>query len=97
MQLPEPSKLLRALADEIRPQVTVDTGLVGIHTGGVWIANWLQKELKLNKAVGSLDISFYRDDFQRIGLHPQVRPSDIPFEVEDCEDRKSTRLNSSHG
>ncbi len=33
-------------------------------------------------ALGTLDVSFYRDDFERIGLHPQVKPSDIPFEVE---------------
>jgi len=31
---------------------------------------------------GALDVSFYRDDFREIGLHPQVKPSDIPFEVE---------------
>jgi pyrimidine operon attenuation protein/uracil phosphoribosyltransferase len=29
-------------------------------------------------------VSFYRDDFAQIGLHPQVRPSDIPFTVEGC-------------
>ena len=29
-----------------------------------------------------LDVSFYRDDFTQKGLHPQVRPSELPFEIE---------------
>ena len=32
--------------------------------------------------MGTLDVSFYRDDFSQNGLHPQVRPSELPFEVE---------------
>jgi pyrimidine operon attenuation protein/uracil phosphoribosyltransferase len=31
--------------------------------------------------MGALDISFYRDDFDTAGLHHQVRPSQIPFDV----------------
>ena len=56
--------------------------LVGIHSGGVWIAKRLHRDLGLSAAPGTLDISFYRDDFHRIGLHPQVKPTAIPFEVE---------------
>lgn len=85
MQLPDAGQLLATLAAKIKPHVSADIGLVGIHTGGVWVARWLQQELKLNKPVGSLDISFYRDDFERIGLHPEVRPSEIPFDVEGCD------------
>ena len=33
--------------------------------------------------MGALDITFYRDDFTRIGLQPDVRPSNIPFDVEN--------------
>lgn len=57
--------------------------MVGIHTGGVWIAERLHAALGISEPLGSLDISFYRDDFTRIGLHPQVKPSHIPFRVED--------------
>ena len=32
--------------------------------------------------LGILDVSFYRDDFTRSGLHPQVRPSELPFEID---------------
>ncbi|XSG83940.1 MAG: bifunctional pyr operon transcriptional regulator/uracil phosphoribosyltransferase PyrR [Methylohalobius sp. ZOD2] len=57
--------------------------IVGIHTGGVWVAEWLRKRLGIAEAIGQLNISFYRDDFSRIGMHPEVRPSRLP----NTEDR----------
>jgi pyrimidine operon attenuation protein / uracil phosphoribosyltransferase len=56
--------------------------MVGIHTGGVWIAERLHALLGLTEPLGTLDISFYRDDFTRIGMHPQVRPSRLPVAVD---------------
>ena len=56
--------------------------IVGIHTGGVWVAQRLHKNLNITNPLGSLNISFYRDDFTQIGLHPRVTPSELPFEVE---------------
>jgi pyrimidine operon attenuation protein/uracil phosphoribosyltransferase len=56
--------------------------MIGIHTGGVWVAERLHARLGLADALGYLDISFYRDDFTRIGLHPQVRPSHLPVPVD---------------
>ena len=58
-----------------------DVRLVGIHTGGVWLAERLRAELKIEHPVGVLDVSFYRDDFSRSGLKPDVRPSQISFDV----------------
>ncbi|HYH41690.1 MAG TPA: bifunctional pyr operon transcriptional regulator/uracil phosphoribosyltransferase PyrR, partial [Burkholderiales bacterium] len=55
---------------------------IGIHTGGVWIAERLHEMLGLTVPLGSLDVSFYRDDYGKIGLHKNVKRSDIPFEVE---------------
>ncbi len=57
--------------------------MVGIHTGGVWIAEKLHQQLNIELPLSSLDISFYRDDFTRIGMNPQVRPSDISFDVDN--------------
>ncbi len=57
--------------------------MIGIHTGGVWIAERLHQLLQIEQPLGRLDISFYRDDFTRIGMNPQVKPSQIPFAVED--------------
>jgi pyrimidine operon attenuation protein/uracil phosphoribosyltransferase len=56
--------------------------IIGIHTGGAWVAEVLRKRLGIDSPAGSLNITFYRDDYSRIGLHPQVNPSDIPFDVE---------------
>ncbi|MCM0613647.1 bifunctional pyr operon transcriptional regulator/uracil phosphoribosyltransferase PyrR [Marinobacter sediminum] len=56
--------------------------LIGIRTGGVWLAGELRKRLELAEPCGELDISFYRDDFSRIGLNPKVKPSSLPFDTE---------------
>jgi pyrimidine operon attenuation protein / uracil phosphoribosyltransferase len=60
-----------------------DPLMIGIHTGGVWVADRLHAQLGLSEPLGHLDISFYRDDFTRIGMHPQVRPSYLPVGVDD--------------
>lgn len=57
--------------------------MIGIHTGGVWVAERLHRDLGLTEPLGQLDISFYRDDFTRIGSHPQVRPSHLPVPIDD--------------
>ncbi len=57
--------------------------MVGIHTGGVWIAEQLRRRLAISEPLGSLDISFYRDDFTRIGMNPVVQPSRLPFSLDN--------------
>jgi pyrimidine operon attenuation protein/uracil phosphoribosyltransferase len=57
--------------------------MIGIHTGGVWVAQRLHALLGLSQPLGTLNITFYRDDFSRIGMHPQVQPSNLPFTVDD--------------
>ena len=59
-----------------------DPLMIGIHTGGVWIAQRLHAALGLSEPLGKLSIAFYRDDFTHIGLHPQVSPSSLPFDIE---------------
>jgi pyrimidine operon attenuation protein/uracil phosphoribosyltransferase len=70
------------LAEQLRPHVGPDTALIGIHSGGVWIAERLCRLLGIADAPGTIDVSFYRDDFAEKGLHPQIKPSSIPFDVE---------------
>ena len=60
-----------------------DVAMLGIQSGGVRIADMLHQRLDLPTPLGTLNIAFYRDDFSRIGLHPQVTPSELPFEVEE--------------
>ena len=81
-ELPDAEDLVTELLRQLRPAVTPNTALVGIRTGGVWLAERLHRELAISEPLGTLDISFYRDDYGRRGLHPNVKPSDIPFQVE---------------
>jgi len=83
--LPEAEELLGRLAERMRASVTPDTALIGIHTGGVWLAQRLHNALGLRQPLGTIDVSFYRDDYGSRGLHPKVRPSDIPFDVADAD------------
>lgn len=57
--------------------------MIGIHSAGVLIANRLHELLKINEPLGVINSSFYRDDFNRIGLHPQTKPSQLPFDLEN--------------
>src|SRR4030067_885176 len=71
------------LADELRPRLAQHPLMIGIPTGGVWIAQRLHALLGLSDPLGTLDISFYRDDFTRVGMHPQVKTSNLPVNVEN--------------
>jgi pyrimidine operon attenuation protein / uracil phosphoribosyltransferase len=83
--LPDAEALLKTLAAQMRPHMTPQTALIGIVTGGAWLAERLHKELGLALPVGTLDVSFYRDDFHSKGLKRKVAPSTIPFEVDGRE------------
>ncbi len=80
--LPDAEQLLKALIEQMRPAVGPETGLVGIHTGGAWVAERLHQALKPKIPCGSLDVSYYRDDYAARGLKRDVKRSEIPFEVE---------------
>lgn len=65
------------------------TGLaiVGIHTGGVYLAQRLKQQIEEREEVtlpsGNLDITLYRDDWSLISQNPIVKKSDIGFLLED--------------
>jgi len=79
--------ILEHMAAEISGQIEHtgrhDPAMIGIHTGGVWVAARLHEMLAIPAPLGSLDISFYRDDFTRLGMNPVVRPSQLPFSIDD--------------
>jgi pyrimidine operon attenuation protein/uracil phosphoribosyltransferase len=56
--------------------------MIGIRTGGVWIAEQMHERLNISEPLGLLDISFYRDDFSQIGVNPNVKPSQLPPQIE---------------
>jgi len=75
--------ILARMATALRAHLDRNPLLVGIHTGGVWVAERLHRALGLSEPLGTLDISFYRDDFTRLGMHPQVKTSHLPINLED--------------
>jgi pyrimidine operon attenuation protein/uracil phosphoribosyltransferase len=87
MTLPDPARLLpemaQALTEHLDRHGIREPRFIGIRTGGVWVAQALLEALGSEEPLGILDVSFYRDDFTRNGLNPQVQPSALPFEVED--------------
>ncbi|HCU53693.1 MAG TPA: bifunctional pyr operon transcriptional regulator/uracil phosphoribosyltransferase PyrR [Gammaproteobacteria bacterium] len=71
------------MADELRPLLIRQPVMIGIHTGGVWVAERLHRLLELPDPLGTLDISFYRDDFTRVGVNPTVKTSNLPVNFEE--------------
>lgn len=84
----QPEQLLEKLATDLENLIEhrgiSDPLMVGIHTGGVWLAERLHQLLNIQQPLATLDISFYRDDFSRIGMNPQVKTSSLPPQIEDC-------------
>jgi pyrimidine operon attenuation protein/uracil phosphoribosyltransferase len=83
MNLPPVTELIAQLAAQMRPHVTPDTVLVGIHTGGVWAAEALHAALGLAAPLATIDVSFHRDDHHiGNGLKSGGRASHLPDNVE---------------
>lgn len=80
-------RLLDSISQDIKTLIAYrnieDPLMIGIRTGGVWVAERLHQQLGLTNPLGMLDISFYRDDFTRSGLNPKVKPSKLPCSTED--------------
>lgn len=76
------NSMLNAMTGELETCKDKNPLMIGIHTGGVWVAEQLHSRLGLHDPLGTLDISFYRDDFTRIGMNPQVKTSDLPSNIE---------------
>ncbi len=83
--LPDPETLVRELAERMRGAIAADAALVGIYTGGAWVAERLHRALGLATPLGVLAVTLHRDDFGRIGLHRESRRSQIPFAVDNRE------------
>ena len=76
--------LYRELLDQVRSGLAgaPDAAIVGIHSGGAWLAERLAADLGLQSRLGFIDVSFYRDDYAKKGLHPDVKPTRIEFNVD---------------
>jgi pyrimidine operon attenuation protein/uracil phosphoribosyltransferase len=76
--------LYRTLLERVRAGLAgvPDAAIVGIHSGGAWLAERLAADLGLQNRLGFIDVSFYRDDYAKKGLHPDVKPTRIDFAVD---------------
>jgi pyrimidine operon attenuation protein/uracil phosphoribosyltransferase len=83
--LPSVESLIEKLAQALTPYFSSQSKpvIVGIETGGVWIAEQLRRRVAPEAELGRLNISFYRDDFTRTGLHPTVKPSSLPVDIDN--------------
>jgi len=75
--------LYAGLLEQVRAGIAgaSEPAIVGIHSGGAWIAERLAKDLGLQARLGVLDVSFYRDDYAKKGLPAEVKPTHIGFDV----------------
>lgn len=83
--LPDPESLVQALAAQMRGKLAADAALVGIYSGGPWLAERLHAALGITVPLGTLAVTLHRDDFGFIGLHREARRSQIPFPVDGRE------------
>jgi pyrimidine operon attenuation protein/uracil phosphoribosyltransferase len=76
--------LYQTLAEQVKAALAKaeQVALVGIYSGGAWLAERLAAELQLTERLGFIDVSFYRDDYAEKGLPASVKPTQIPFDVD---------------
>jgi len=84
-KLPEAEKLCAQLVTELKPHLGPKTAMVGLYTGGAWLAERLHKDLALKTPLGLMDIAFYRDDYSARGLKHDPKRTKIPFDVNGAE------------
>ena len=86
-ELPKAEELYQRLkagvANLIAKLSPEDVHLVGIYSGGAWLAERLKEDLAIVTSNALINTSLYRDDFRKIGLHTQKQPTSVPFDVSD--------------
>jgi pyrimidine operon attenuation protein/uracil phosphoribosyltransferase len=70
--------LLRGVRKLLQP----DTVLVGIWSGGAWLAERLHTDLQRNGQPGVLSSTLHRDDFGSRGLAAGTDATQLPFEID---------------
>jgi pyrimidine operon attenuation protein/uracil phosphoribosyltransferase len=84
-RLPDAEKLCQQLATELRPRLGPKSAMVGLYTGGAWLAERLHQLLDMKSPLGLMDIAFYRDDYAARGLKHDPKRTKIPFDVNGAE------------
>ena len=76
--------LYQELLRGVRMLATGSTRLVGITSGGAWLAQRLQKDLGLPGEAGTISSALHRDDFSSRGMASAAATS-LPFEVDGAD------------
>ena len=76
--------LYKELLHGVRSLCTPDTRLVGITSGGAWLAERLQHDLGLSGQAGQVSSVMHRDDFAQRGLSSGGQ-TQLPFEVSGAD------------
>jgi len=74
------AELLAAVRGLMRPE----SRLVGIWSGGAWLAERLHRDLGRPGEHGVITSALHRDDFSSRGFSGSADPTRLPFEVEGC-------------
>jgi pyrimidine operon attenuation protein/uracil phosphoribosyltransferase len=74
--------LYAELRDGVRALLRPDSALVGIWSGGAWLAERLQRDLKLPGSHGVISSTLHRDDFAERGLAAGSGATSLPFAVD---------------
>lgn len=85
MKLPDAEELCEKLAAELKPRIGPKSAMVGLYTGGAWLAERLHALLGMKTPLGLMDIAFYRDDYAARGLKHDPKRTKIPFDVNGAE------------
>lgn len=79
---PDAEALYAELLRGVRSMLHADTVLVGIWTGGAWLAERLHADLKLPGAPGLISSTLHRDDFGARGLAGAGDATRLPFAID---------------
>ena len=84
-KLPDAERLCEQLVAELKPRLGPKSAMVGLYTGGAWLAERLHGMLGMKTPLGLMDIAFYRDDYAARGLKHDPKRTKIPFDVNGAE------------
>lgn len=76
--------LYQELLRSVRQLMTPQTRLVGVTSGGAWLAERIQKDLGLPGQYGVISSAMHRDDFAQRGLAGTRQQTQLPFDVQDA-------------
>ena len=84
-KLPDAEKLCEQLVAQLKSRIGPKSAMVGLYTGGAWLAERLHMMLGMKTPLGLMDIAFYRDDYAARGLKHDPKRTKIPFDVNGAE------------